>query len=249
MTSVYVEVNVGGKVFSVSTGTLRKSPFFASLLSDDLTDDLKDHKGRLFVDRDPELFAEVLRLLRGYPAQDTLHMPWSVVKAEADFYQVPVVELTAAVEVVIPPDILCVQRLYAEMDSLEPLHRDEICLHTMRNLPQDLQTRVRIAGLEVIPGGETKTVFAVSKRTLEEASFVELCGGVWERTERRCYHKKGAAEIVIPEHPMEVSREHHAHYVCVTYALPPVNNPVTTVASGVVGTVACATKEWRPTTR
>merc|ERR1712176_772854 len=87
--SACVEVNVGGQIFRASSATLRRSNYIASLLCDELDDALKDSDGRLFLDRDPQIFAEVLRLLRGYQPRPLNDVPWSALKAEADFYQVP----------------------------------------------------------------------------------------------------------------------------------------------------------------
>jgi len=231
------EVNVGGEVFRVSSRTLRKSPFLAALLADDLADDLRDKEGRLFIDRDPTLFAEIVRLLRGYPASHSPQLPWGLVKAEADFYQVPVDLIKPPVQVATPPDILRVRRLYrGEGTTSEPRHEDELCMVSMSDIPADLKSQTRIIAVEVI--GQwcgSKTVFLVSQRVLEEAAFVERENGTWERAERLCYHRlTGGVELVVPEHPAEVCRETHPDYVCVTYAVPAVGEVIAT-SSGVVG--------------
>lgn len=239
MTSVCVEVNVGGRLFKASAATLRISPFFANLLADDLIDDLRDGDGRLFVDRDPELFAEVLRLLRGYPPRSVSHggLRWSMVKAEADFYQVPLQFLTPPAEVVMPPDVLSVRRLYLEIGSKETLHRDELCMYSLTDLPPDLRSQTRIQSVEVNRHQcGSKTVFVVNQQILEEAGFMDRADGMYERTERRCYYRHDGHEIIIPAHPMEVCREHHESYVCVTYAVPPVGE-VVTAGGQVVGVV------------
>lgn len=234
--SKLLEVNVGGQIFKSSAWTLRKSTFFASLLSDDLVDDMRDAEGRLFIDRDPELFVEVLRLLRGYrPRKSSDQLPWGAVKAEADFYQVPLDLLSAPCEVVIPPDILCVRRLYNEASCTETLRRDEVCMYSLSDLPPDLKTQTRIVAVEVNRHQcGTKTVFVISKQVLEEAGFCERPEVCWERTERRCYHKYNSMELVIPTHPMEVGREEHDDYVCLVYAVPPVPH-VIVAGDGVVG--------------
>jgi len=231
-----VEVNVGGTTFKASAATLRKSPFFASLLSDELTDDLRDQDGRLFVDRDPELFAEVLRIMRGYRFQvSSERLPWNAVRAEADFYQIPLDLLHSPAEVVIPPDILSVRRIYTELQCTETLRRDEICMYSLSDLPPDLKTQTRIVAVEVNRHQcGTKTVFVISQQVLEEAGFCERSETTWERTERRCYHKYNGMELVIPKHPMEVGREEHPEYVCVVYAVPPVG-PVIVAGNSVVG--------------
>lgn len=236
MPAACVEVNVGGHHFRAAASTLRKSPFFASLLADDLVDDLRDSEGRLFVDRDPELFAEVLRLLRGYAPRSSPSVVWDAIKAESDFYGVPLEDLRPPVEVKMPPDILTVRRLYVEAAPreammTEALRRDEVCMYTMTDLPPDLKSQTRIVAVEVIRHQwGSKTVFVANQQVLEEAGFCERADGsvrAWERTERRCYHAmQGGVEVVIPTHPMEVCREHYEHYVCVTYALPPVGHMV-----------------------
>lgn len=233
-----VEVNVGGQIFKASLLTLRRSGFLASLLDDDLTDDLKDKYGHLFLDRDPELFVEVLRLLRGHAARQLPdgRNTWSAVKAEADFYQVPVELLMSPMELAIPPDILTVRRLYIDDNCMEAVRRDEICMYSLIDLPPDLKTQIRIVAVEVNRHHSgSKTVFVVSRQVLEEASYGDRLDGAWERIERRCYHKiTEGVELIIPAHPMEISREHCAFYVCVTYAVPPVG-PVVAAGNQVVG--------------
>mmetsp|Transcript_29094 Transcript_29094/g.46304 ORF Transcript_29094/g.46304 Transcript_29094/m.46304 type:complete len:247 (+) Transcript_29094:46-786(+) len=225
-----VKVNVGGTIFEASPATLRKSTFFDSLLGDELSDDLKDSEGHLFIDRDPILFDQVLRILRGYIPQTSRDVSWAMVKEEADFYSIPIDLLKAPVEVVLPPDILVVRRLYAENETPCPEHlaRDEICMYSMTDLPPDLKSQTRIIAVEVIRHQcGSKTMFVISQRVLEEAGFLERASGTWERTERRCYHTlKDGTQLLIPEHPMEVLRESTDHYVCVTYAVPPVSIPV-----------------------
>lgn len=240
-----LEINVGGKVYKASFATLRRSTFLSHLLSDELSDDLKDDGGRLFIDRDPDLFGEVLRLLRGYPSRcaPETAFAWTDIKHEADFYQIPVEMMVQPVEVILPPDVLCVRRLYSEgttPSGVEPLHRDEICMYAMGDLPQDLRSQTRIVAVEVLqPGSASKTVFAIGQRMLEESGFFSHSqNGVWERTERRCYHRVTPhVQVIIPTHPMELCRETHEHYICVTYCIPPVGNIVSTGEGGVVGIV------------
>mmetsp|Transcript_6602 Transcript_6602/g.14428 ORF Transcript_6602/g.14428 Transcript_6602/m.14428 type:complete len:247 (-) Transcript_6602:65-805(-) len=237
MSTGSVEVNVGGQVFRATAATLRRCPFFASMLGDDLVDNLKDSDGRVFVDRDPQLFYEVLRLLRGYAPRNLPEVPWSSVKAEADYYGVPLDLLSAPVQVVLPPDVLSVRRLYVEAQSTEVLRRDEVCMYSMIDLPPDLKSQTRIVAVEVMRHQGTKTVFVITQQLLQHAGFYEAEVDRfhrWERTERRCYHPiVGGMQLVIPHHPMEISREVEEHYVCVSYAVPPVG-PVVTTSNGVV---------------
>merc|ERR1712228_905387 len=99
-----------------------------------------------------------------------------------------------------------------------------------------LKTQIRIVAVEVVRHHcGSKTVFVVSQQVLEEAGFRERSEDVWERIERRCYHKvPGGVELIIPEHPMEISREQFDFFVCVSYAVPPMG-PVVTAGDQVVG--------------
>ena len=58
-----VRLNVGGKLFQTTRATLSGSAFFASLLDHALEGD-QDQDGTIFVDRDSDLFAEILNSLR-----------------------------------------------------------------------------------------------------------------------------------------------------------------------------------------
>lgn len=242
-TNACMEVNVGGRVFKASASTLRKSPFLSSLISDELHDDLRDADGRLFIDRDPDLFHEVLSLLRGYePRADLGKNSWTAVKLEADFYQIPVELLQGPVEVVLPPDILVVRHLYTYpgQPSTEPLKAEEICMYSLNDLPPDLKTQIRIDSVLVNRHQcGSKTVFVVGRLVLSEAGFCDRGDGVWERTERKCYHRKNGMQLVIPRHPMEVDREDHPHYLCITYVVPLVGAVISTASGGVVGVQGC----------
>mmetsp|Transcript_10730 Transcript_10730/g.37550 ORF Transcript_10730/g.37550 Transcript_10730/m.37550 type:complete len:292 (+) Transcript_10730:161-1036(+) len=232
-----IEVSVGGTIFRASASTLKKSPFLASLLSDEFIDDMRDPEGRLFVDRDPELFAEVLRLMRGCEPRAGTNS-WYSVKAEADFYQIPLNLLRAPVEVIVPPDILVVRHLYSYTGtpSSEALRGDELCMYCLTDLPPDLKTQIRIDSVLVNRHQcGSKTVFVISQQVLEEAGFYERSDGLWERTERRLYHRSSGVELVIPKHPMEVDRERQEHFLCITYVVPLVGPVIATSTGGVVG--------------
>jgi hypothetical protein len=60
-----VHLNVGGTRFSTSRITLTQicDSFFSSLLSGRIQS-LKDEKGAIFIDRDPDLFRLILNYLR-----------------------------------------------------------------------------------------------------------------------------------------------------------------------------------------
>lgn len=105
-----VIINVGGTRFEASEDTFNKSGYVALLLGKELSDDdMMDSDGHLFIDRDPELFAEVLRLLRGYRFFRHPRLTWSEVRAEADFYQVQVADcdsLAPHPRITLPPDMV-----------------------------------------------------------------------------------------------------------------------------------------------
>ncbi|CAE8584474.1 unnamed protein product [Polarella glacialis] len=242
-TSRVLEVNVGGRIFTASSATLRKSPYLESLMGDELTDDLRDPEGRLFIDRDPEIFAEVLRLMRGHAprALPPGELHWAEVRAEADFFQIPLNQIEPPVEVVLPPDVLSVRRLYVD-DQPPPATTasggpDELCMYTLSDLPPDFKSQTSIVGVEVDRRSfvGTKTVFLARRQLLQEAGFCFYRPeSLWERTERRVYHRLRGTELVVPKHPTEVSRERTEHYMCITYAVPPVS-PVVTAGDAVVG--------------
>jgi len=234
-----VEVNVGGQIFVASENTLMKSPFLASLLGGELVDDMRDSHGRLFIDREPTLFAEVLRILRGHQPRSNETTSWHEVKAEADFYQVPLNLLELPAQVVLPPNILSVRRLYLEdQPPAEVSHRgpDDLCMYSLQDLPPDLKSQTSIIGVEVDHQTfGTKTLFLVRKQILMEAGFLySRQEALWERTEQSNYHKRGGAPLCIPTHPTEVCREETSDYVCITYAVPPVS-PIVTAGSAIVG--------------
>lgn len=58
-----VRLNVGGRLFQTTRATLSGSAFFTSLLDHALEGD-QDQDGTIFVDRDGDLFAEILNSLR-----------------------------------------------------------------------------------------------------------------------------------------------------------------------------------------
>lgn len=65
--SEVLNLNVGGRIFSTSRETLSKSAALRSLLEKmDRNEAPLDNAGRPFVDRDPDTFEVILRLLQGY---------------------------------------------------------------------------------------------------------------------------------------------------------------------------------------
>jgi len=62
-----VRVNVGGTIFNTTEETLKKAPFFDSMLrhvQDGLLGVPLDERGHIFIDRPPELFGTILAFLR-----------------------------------------------------------------------------------------------------------------------------------------------------------------------------------------
>ncbi|XP_053124602.1 SH3KBP1-binding protein 1 isoform X2 [Hemicordylus capensis] len=81
-----VQLNVGGRRFSTSRQTLTWVPdsFFSSLLSGRIST-LKDERGAIFIDRDPEVFASILNFLRTKEL-DIRRTNVSLLLHEAQFY-------------------------------------------------------------------------------------------------------------------------------------------------------------------
>jgi len=99
-------VNVGGEVFEASRQTFNQSVVLATFLGEDLSNDTSEPASPPFWDRDPELFREVLRLLRGHRFLQHPRLKWHEVRAEADFYQVSNLdELGPPPVLVFPPDL------------------------------------------------------------------------------------------------------------------------------------------------
>ena len=60
-----IELNVGGTMFTTTYETLSKLEYFKNLLRPDNCKNLiKDKNGRIFLDRDPQVFGILLRNLR-----------------------------------------------------------------------------------------------------------------------------------------------------------------------------------------
>ena len=80
----FIQINVGGKIFSTTTNTLKEySMYFQGLLSGNFNGGIKDKDGNIFIDRSPEQFEKILKLMRninlGYELTDEL-------KQEMDYY-------------------------------------------------------------------------------------------------------------------------------------------------------------------
>lgn len=106
------KLNVGGQIFQAKLSTFSKSEFLATFLGDDLSND--SDASPPFLERDPELFTEILRLLRGYQFKQHPRLQWSEVKAEAQFYQVPNLDSFAPpLPLMLPPASPPVKRKFA----------------------------------------------------------------------------------------------------------------------------------------
>jgi len=64
-----VKLNVGGKQFETTKETLLKSDYFKSLLEGNWKENQSNEE--LFIDRDPDLFQNILNILRGYDVPRT----------------------------------------------------------------------------------------------------------------------------------------------------------------------------------
>lgn len=101
-----VQLNMGGHYFSTTRATLLQSgsSYFARLLEDDNDDDvcmtgaLRDEQGRLFIDRDPTLFAQILDYLRNLDNFSVDSQERDKLHKEALYYQ-----LDGLVEMTRPP--------------------------------------------------------------------------------------------------------------------------------------------------
>ena len=87
----YIGLNVGGKVYKTSTTTLTRDPncFFALMLSGRIPS-AKDDQDNYLIDRDGEVFLDVLNYLRC----DKLVLPEGfnelrLIECEADFFMLP----------------------------------------------------------------------------------------------------------------------------------------------------------------
>ena len=118
--------------------TLAKSGFLASFLAEDLGNDVGvDDAGLPFLDRDAELFAEVLRLLRGYPFRHHPRLTWCEVRKEAEFYLVPGLEaLGPPPKVVLPPPTEHAQKLWIRKAPTRKTHW--LVTFDSKGCPEDL---------------------------------------------------------------------------------------------------------------
>lgn len=61
----FIQINIGGKIFSTTTNTLKEySSYFQGLLSGNFNGGLKDKDGNIFIDRCPVQFETILKIMR-----------------------------------------------------------------------------------------------------------------------------------------------------------------------------------------
>jgi len=61
----FIQINIGGKIFSTTTNTLKEySSYFQGLLSGNFNGGLKDKDGNIFIDRCPLQFETILKIMR-----------------------------------------------------------------------------------------------------------------------------------------------------------------------------------------
>lgn len=206
------KLNVGGHVFEASVVTLRKSVFLATFLGEDLSNE--NGANPPFLDRDPELFTEVLRLLRGYQFKSHPRLQWIEVKAEADFYQVPGLDgLAPPPPVVLPPDMPAVTRkIYIQRSNTKKCHW--IPCSPSGTLPKDVDDKLR--RLELSHGQFT---YEIELSVLPALGFVEGEDMVFARTEKTIIYAKVDGRLpVVPPLPQEVKRdESNEEWLSITY--------------------------------
>jgi len=129
-----LEINVGGRVFSTRRETLSASKALKRYLEDmDANRAALDSQGRLFIDRDPETFEVILRLLQGYTQLGTtgasLWAKLDVLKQDVSFYGL------AQLTVVLPDDDIEGEYEEALMDAIlaEEVRRDNTKMKSAAN--------------------------------------------------------------------------------------------------------------------
>lgn len=85
-----VVLDVGGTKFPTTRATLERSTYLAGMIDSSVWDADQDHTEEIFIDRDPEIFASLLRLMRQVPLVAGLlphdREKFAVLLAEADFF-------------------------------------------------------------------------------------------------------------------------------------------------------------------
>uniref|UniRef100_A0A7S1PJW0 Potassium channel tetramerisation-type BTB domain-containing protein n=1 Tax=Alexandrium catenella TaxID=2925 RepID=A0A7S1PJW0_ALECA len=214
-------LNVGGQIFMVSRATWMRAGFLATLLADDLGHDMMDTAGNIFIDRDPELFGEVVRLLRGYAFVRHPRLTWQEVRAEADFYQVRSEDIDALAPppaVVLPPERVTTQVVtLLWVGSNDPRNRWHVS-GGRKSLTQDIDASM--------PGGPGAASTRLEPEILERLGFQKgettftLSKTEFTRTVRIAFYEKMGGAISVPVLPEEVHREDHPQWLQITYTHP-----------------------------
>lgn len=220
-----VELNVGGRLFQAYRNTLERSVHLKTLLGNDLEDDALDPDGRLFIDRDPELFAQVLKLLRGYRYRICSGLSWEEIKGEADFYQVPELECLAPekpVTVVVPEETVSIRRVSLKsFVTKRGRQHFEIDDSNVRELPPELASQV----YELAPYRGSPQALSVDSviaagfepKDPEHSNGADKDKWVYECKERVVFYAKTAGAVLqVPELHNEVLREDCIHWIRIT---------------------------------
>lgn len=219
------DLNVGGMIFQAHRTTLERSIFLKTLLSSDFDDDSLDTDGKLFIDRDPELFKQVLKLLRGYRFHSNPVLSWEEVKAEADFYQVPDLEILAPetpVIVVVPEETVLVRRLrLTEFPTRRGKVHYTVSDSDWSQLPADLANKVFYLSAHGPTCLDIATVLAAGyelkneKESEDADEFQQQM--IYECREKIIYHAKTPGTVLqVPKLQNEVLREDCPHWICIT---------------------------------
>jgi len=206
------KLNVGGQVFEASVATFNKSLFLATFFGEDLSDPL-DATPR-FLDRDPELFTEVLRLLRGYPFKRHPRILWSEVKKEADFYQVPDLnDLAPPPPLVLPPEMPATTTIRLCRAPTKKTHW--IPRSLCGPLPNDVRNKsyhLSICGAQALQ--------AIDDSVLPKLGFVQHDDDTMDFTRKEktvFYAKVDGLLPEVPVHPREMIRKTDEEWLSVTY--------------------------------
>lgn len=122
MPDTIIRLNVGGRVFETTEGTLMFDGvpnFFTGLLSD-RTPSLKDAAGAYFIDRDPDYFSTILRFMRTRKVELPPHCSVPALQAEAMYYSID--SLAAQLEAMEAPEPIV-------MEECEPLRNGAYINH------------------------------------------------------------------------------------------------------------------------
>jgi len=129
-----LELNVGGRIFFSKRDTFEQSRLLKQMLQNmDENTAALDSKGRLFVDRDPDTFEVILRLLQGYTQLgDSGTSEWTkldILKQDVQFYGLE------QLRVVVPDDEIEEEYEEALLDAIlaEQVRRDNTKMKSAAN--------------------------------------------------------------------------------------------------------------------